>query len=188
MTNVDDLDRIWRDGLVTAAEEFSGPGDVRTRVAARVRHRRRSRRAMSAGAAALLVGTAGVGVGALHRDDRRAGVATVPLTTAPATAAPVAVVQVDEAPGNALKIAFPGRVLGDPPSVSLPSGLIRFEIHVGGAGHVLRIEGVPGFEVDASVEGETIVKDIDLAPGTYVMYCAIPGHRDAGEQMILVVS
>lgn len=184
MTNVDELDRIWQEGLTTAAEEFAAPGDVRTRVAVRVRHRRRSRRVVAACAAAAVVAAAGVGVGLLPHDGS-AVVATVPVTTTPPV--PVAVVQVDEAPRNQLEITFPGRVSGDATSLSLRPGLIRFVVHVSGAGHVLRIDGAPAFEVDANVEGETIAKDVELEPGTYVMYCAVPGHREAGEQMTLVV-
>ncbi len=184
MTNVDELDRIWQEGLTTAAEEFATPGDIRVRVAARVRRRRRSRRVSSACGAAVVVAVGVIAVGLLPHDGS-AVVATVPVTTAPPV--PVAVVQVDEAPRNQLEITFPGRVSGAATSLSLPPGLIRFVVHVGGAGHVLRIDGAPAFEVDANVEGETIAKDVELEPGTYVMYCAVPGHREAGERMTLVV-
>ncbi len=113
---------------------------------------------------------------------------TSPDTTA-ATAAPLVptVVNVDEAPGRALKIEFPGHDLGTPASITLPSGAVRFVIHGGGAGHILRIDGVPGFEANFTVEGQTITKDVSLvAGGVYVMYCAVPGHRDAGESVIIV--
>ena len=58
MIHDDELDRMWRDGLTTAADGLGNATGVRTRVAARVRHRRHRRRAASAGAIAALTATA----------------------------------------------------------------------------------------------------------------------------------
>ncbi len=190
MTDDDDLDRMWRDGLTTAADGLGTTSGVRSRVAARVRHRRHRRRAASAGAIAALSATAVVGVAELRSGSSRLQV-TTPDTTAPpdTTAAPVvrAVVQVNDAPGGVLKIEFPGHDLGDPPSITLPSGLIRFEIHELSGGHDLRIDNIPGFDVEATTTPITVTKDVQLDPGVYVMYCAIPGHREAGESVTIDV-
>jgi hypothetical protein len=188
MTDDDDLDRMWRDGLTTAADGHGTTSGVRKRVAARVRHRRHRRRAASAGAIAALSATAVVGVAELRSGSSRLQV-TTPDTTAPPVLAPVvrAVVQVNDAPGGALKIEFPGHDLGDPPSIRLPSGLIRFEIHELSGGHDLRIDNIPGFDVEATTTPITVTRDVQLDPGVYVMYCAIPGHREAGESVTIDV-
>lgn len=191
MSDVEELDGMWRDGLAAAAVHPAP--DERARIAARVRHRRRARRTMTAGGAAALTAAAVVGVvqiGHGSTDVRVATHGTTMTTTPEAQTGPVvpnAVVQVNEAPGNQLVIFFPGRAGGDRSSVTLPSGLIRFEIHELGAGHELRIDGVPGFDAVIDKVGATITRDVRLTPGTYVMYCAIPGHRAAGEGVRLVV-
>jgi hypothetical protein len=184
MTNDDDLDRMWRDGLTRAADGLGVTTGVRSRVAARVRHRRHRRRAASAGAIAALAATTVVGVAELRSGSTRVQVATSDTTTPPVVPT---VVQVDDAPGGALKIEFPGHDLGYLPSITLPSGDVRFVIHGDSGGHVLRIDGAPEFEANFTAAGETITKDVMLVPGrVYVMYCAIPGHREAGESVIIV--
>jgi hypothetical protein len=184
MITDDDLDRVWRDGLTTAAGGLGNTTGARDRVAARVRHRRHRRRSVSAGAIAALTATTVVGVAELHSADGPVRVATTE-TTAPPVVPTVA--QVNDAPGGALKIEFPGHELGNPPSITLPSGEVRFVIHGDSAGHVLRIDGAPDFEANFTVAGETITRDVMLGPGrVYVMYCAIPGHREAGESVIIV--
>ena len=90
------------------------------------------------------------------------------VATTDTTAPPVVptVVQVNDAPGGALRIEFPGRHLtGNPPAIALPSGDVRFVIHSSAGGHVLRIDGVPGFEVDLNRAGETVTRDVHLDPG-----------------------
>jgi hypothetical protein len=184
MTTDDDLDRIWRDGLTTAADGLGATTGVRSRVAAHVRRRRHRRRAASAGAIAALTATTVVGVAELRSGNTRVQVATTDTTTPPVVPT---VVQLNDAPGGALNIEFPGNELGYPPSITLPSGDVRFVIHGESAGHVLRIDGDDNFEANITVAGETITRDVQLAPGrVYVMYCAIPGHRDAGESVIIV--
>ncbi len=130
-----------------------------------------------------------VGVAELHPGRRRVQVATTDTTGTTDTTAPPAptVVQVNDAPGGTLRIDFPGHDLGNPASITLPSGDVRFVIHATGVGHVLRIDGIPGFETDVNDLGETITRDVTLEAGrVYVMYCAVPGHRDAGESVIIV--
>jgi hypothetical protein len=174
------VDRIWRDGLASAAAGLEVTTDPRARVAARVRHRRRRRRGMSAGFAAVMGAAALAGVVQLGRPDDRTRIAT--------RTAVQAVVRVNEAPGGALRIDLPGRrPTGNPASITLPSGLIRFEFYDSSPGHLLRIEGVPGFEVEMYTAGETITRDVRLEPGTYVLYCAVAGHREAGEAVRIVV-
>ncbi len=52
--------------------------------------------------------------------------------------------------------------------------------------HNLLIEGVNGFVLEAD-PAEVAVGVIDLPAGTWVMYCDVPGHREAGMEADLVV-
>ncbi|MDQ3897265.1 MAG: plastocyanin/azurin family copper-binding protein [Actinomycetota bacterium] len=53
--------------------------------------------------------------------------------------------------------------------------------------HTLVIEGVDGFKLDVVAKGAVDDGSLDLAPGTYTMYCDMPGHRQAGMQATLTV-
>ncbi|MDP9336101.1 MAG: hypothetical protein M3Q30_22710 [Actinomycetota bacterium] len=183
MTSSDELDGTWRDGLSAAASELVIADDPRTRVAERVRRRRRSRRTRTAVTLVVLSAAAVLAVAQMGHQGTHPGVAAGPGATVRA------VVEVDDAPGNQLTIVFPGRVVsGNPPSIRLPSGLIRFKIQ-GSAGHTLVIDGIPGFVADFSPSGPTtLTEDVRLNPGEYLMHCAVPGHAEAGEEMLLKVS
>lgn len=52
--------------------------------------------------------------------------------------------------------------------------------------HNLEIEQVPGFVMEAD-PGELDVQLIELQPGLWVIYCSVPGHRDAGMEAELTV-
>lgn len=54
--------------------------------------------------------------------------------------------------------------------------------------HTLLIEDVDGFELEVSSNGDTDTGDVDLEAGEYVLYCDVPGHRQAGMEATLVVS
>ena len=183
MNSTDELDGIWRDGLSAAASELVIADDPRARVAERVRHRRRSRRTGTAVILVVLSAAAILAVAQIGHQGRHPGVAARPNPTVRA------IVEVDDAPGNQLTIVFPGRVVsGNPPSIELPTGLIRFKIH-GSTGHRLVIDGVPGFVADFSAsDPPPITEDVRLNPGEYLMHCTIPGHAEANEEMLLKVS
>ena len=53
-------------------------------------------------------------------------------------------------------------------------------------GHVLTIDGIPSFTVDAAAP-ETVTRDLHLDAGIYRLYCTIPGHAEAGEEILLSV-
>jgi hypothetical protein len=184
MTSTDELDGIWHDGLSAAENELVIAHDPHARVAERVRHRRRSRRTGTAVTLVVLSAAAVLAIAQIGRQGTHAGVAARPDPTVRA------VVEVDDAPGNLLTIVFPGRVVsGNPPSIRLPSGLIRFKIH-GTPGHRLVIDGMPGFVADFSAlrAPTTLTEDARLNPGEYLMHCTIPGHAEANEEMLLKVS
>jgi hypothetical protein len=183
MNSTDELDRIWRDGLTAAASELVITGDPKARVVQRARHRRRARRAGTAVGLVVLSGSALAAVSQIGHDHTRTGVASQPGATISA------VVQVEDAPNGRLTIEFPGRATsGAPAALSLPSGLIRFEIS-GTPGHDLVIDGVSGVVADFTPSGPTtITRDVQLAPGEYLMHCIVPGHAEAGEEVTLRVS
>jgi plastocyanin len=55
--------------------------------------------------------------------------------------------------------------------------------------HTLVFQGVPRFgRLEVGGLGDRVVGEADFAPGTYVFYCDIPGHRQAGMEGVLTVS
>ena len=53
--------------------------------------------------------------------------------------------------------------------------------------HNLEIEGVSGWKIEAEA-GQTATDTITASPGDYVIFCSIPGHRDAGMEGRLTVA
>lgn len=52
--------------------------------------------------------------------------------------------------------------------------------------HNLEIEGVTNFVLEADAAQQD-VGVVELADGTWVMYCSVPGHREAGMEAPLIV-
>jgi len=74
------------------------------------------------------------------------------------------------------------------PPITEVTGLVEITlVNDGAAFHNLEIEGVDGFiiEVEAS---ESATASIDLAAGDYVLFCSVPGHREAGMESALIVT
>lgn len=70
-----------------------------------------------------------------------------------------------------------------------PAGRVGFVYeNVGNIRHTLLIEGVDDFELDVSKKGDVDAGAVDLEPGSYVLFCDVPGHRSAGMVADLVVS
>jgi len=182
MTSADELDQLWRDGLAVLAEEFNTPTDPEPRVALRLRRRRRVRNATKLTAVVASIAVAAITIAALARgSDHRTRV------TSPPSPVPVATVAVEDAPGGSLRITFPGRETGLP--LRLPSGLVRFHVVSGAAGHELVLDGPSGFRVQlSSPSTRTSTTDVQLAPGQYLMHCIVPGHTEAGEQAAITVA
>lgn len=53
--------------------------------------------------------------------------------------------------------------------------------------HSLLIDGVSGFQLDVKAHGDTDTGTVTLKPGTYTLYCGMPGHRAAGMHATLTV-
>jgi hypothetical protein len=178
MNDIDELDEMWRTGLAGAAHDVVSTVNPQARVAARVKHRRRSRWARTASVAVLLLAAA-LGT-ATHLGGHAQHVRVA--------AEQPSIIQVTDAPAGTLQILFPGRLTaGNPPRVLLPSGVVRFEIRGLTAGHRLVIDGAPGFVANFQTPS-TITKEVQLDPGEYLMHCTIPGHAEAGEEAILDVT
>ena len=61
------------------------------------------------------------------------------------------------------------------------SGAIGFVYeNVGQIRHTLLVEDESGFKLDVQSEGDVDEGVIDLAPGTYTLFCHVPGPRPAG--------
>lgn len=54
--------------------------------------------------------------------------------------------------------------------------------------HTLKIEAVDGFGLEVASGGDVDQGSVDLDPGTYTIFCDVPGHRSAGMEAELTVS
>ena len=59
--------------------------------------------------------------------------------------------------------------------------------NAGSIEHTLLIDGVAGFKLDVAKGGDVESATVKLEPGTYILYCDIPGHRAAGMEAHLTV-
>lgn len=59
--------------------------------------------------------------------------------------------------------------------------------NVGNVLHSLVIEDVDGFKLVVKSKGDVDTGLVDLEPGTYEMFCDIPGHQAAGMEATLEV-
>lgn len=73
-----------------------------------------------------------------------------------------------------------------PPVVQIGTQAELTLVNEGAAFHNLEIEGVDGFILEAQA-GESATGSIELAAGNYVMWCSVPGHREAGMEGSLIV-
>ena len=89
-------------------------------------------------------------------------------------------------PNNALTLAVPGHaVSGQPAHVDLSPGLIEFRVDMRSAGHEVELDGVSDFAPVSQTGVST--RTVRLRPGVYRLFCAIPGHAENGEQILLDV-
>lgn len=73
-----------------------------------------------------------------------------------------------------------------PSSVTVPAGIIQFDLTSTDIQHSLVIRGISGFLVEAG-SGETSSGKVELKKGTYDFYCNIPGHETAGMKGTITV-
>ena len=60
-------------------------------------------------------------------------------------------------------------------------------VNEGAIPHTLVIEGVDGFKLEVASEGDEDSGSVSLEAGSYVLFCDVPGHRDAGMEATLEV-
>jgi uncharacterized cupredoxin-like copper-binding protein len=53
--------------------------------------------------------------------------------------------------------------------------------------HTLAVEGAPKFKKLEVDPGQSQSEPLNVAPGEYVLYCDVPGHRQAGMETTLKV-
>ena len=104
---------------------------------------------------------------------------TTSSATTTTTAAAAKSVEVSE---TEFKIALP--------KSTLAAGSYSFEVtNDGNAPHDLVVEGNGVDEKTPTIEsGDSATLKVDLKPGTYDVYCSIPGHKEAGMDVKLTVS
>jgi plastocyanin len=59
--------------------------------------------------------------------------------------------------------------------------------NAGAIEHTLLIDGISGFKLDVASAGAVDTATVRLEPGTYTLYCDVPGHRAAGMEAHLTV-
>jgi plastocyanin len=117
-----------------------------------------------------------------------------PFDPAVATAVEVEVAASDEATaggGQTVAVSLTEMAL-NPAALSLSAGSFTFEgVNDGTIPHGLVVEG-EGMLIgtpDASyAAGTTQSFDVELTPGTYEVYCPVPGHKEAGMSGTLTVA
>jgi len=73
-------------------------------------------------------------------------------------------------------------------SKTLEAGWIVFDLtNNGRMQHNLVLEGGPGGGTDVIDPGETDSLAVTLEPGTYTLFCSIPGHRAQGMEFKITV-
>jgi len=91
------------------------------------------------------------------------------------------------APDAAVTVVAEDSLEFDEAAYTATAGEVTFVYENGGSlPHTLLIEGVDGDEFKLSV-GDTDQGSVELEAGEYVLYCDVPGHRDAGMEADLTV-
>jgi uncharacterized cupredoxin-like copper-binding protein len=104
-----------------------------------------------------------------------------------ATAEPAPTAATPAAPGTALSIEAHEFSLS-PSDLHAAAGNVAIQYKNAGAiQHTLVIDGVAGFKLDVAKTGDVDTATVTLEPGTYTLYCDIPGHRQAGMEDHLTV-
>ena len=73
-----------------------------------------------------------------------------------------------------------------PNTLTAPAGVIQVNLKSDGL-HDVVIEGLPGFQVEAT-SGNTTSGKVKLAKGKYTFFCDVAGHRAKGMEGTLTVT
>jgi uncharacterized cupredoxin-like copper-binding protein len=61
-------------------------------------------------------------------------------------------------------------------------------VNEGSIAHTLLIDDVDDFKLEVTANGDEDQGSVELQPGTYTLFCDVPGHREAGMEATLEVS
>ncbi|MDR7556599.1 MAG: cupredoxin domain-containing protein [Armatimonadota bacterium] len=76
-----------------------------------------------------------------------------------------------------------------PASLAVAAGRIAVRLkNEGLVEHNLVVDGVRGAQIEGVPPGGEATVAFELEPGTYVAYCSIPGHREAGMTLTIRVA
>ncbi len=82
-----------------------------------------------------------------------------------------------------------GALAFDTTSLEAPAGSVTIELtNDSSVAHNVKVEGNGVEEQSDTVSDGTTSVTVDVEPGTYEFYCAVPGHREAGMEGTLTVS
>lgn len=74
-----------------------------------------------------------------------------------------------------------------PDTATAAAGKITIDyVNEGQIRHTLRIDGKPQFQLEVKRHGDTDHGTIQLSPGTYTLFCNVPGHRPNMETKLTV--
>jgi plastocyanin len=75
-----------------------------------------------------------------------------------------------------------------PKDLRTAPGTVAVEyVNAGAIPHTLLIDGASGLKLEVASAGDVDSGTVKLEPGTYTLYCDIPGHREAGMETALTV-
>jgi uncharacterized cupredoxin-like copper-binding protein len=81
-----------------------------------------------------------------------------------------------------------GDLFFKPKELAVPAGPVQVTLKNSGAlQHTLLVDGAPKFKKLVVDPGKSQTEPLDVGPGEYVLYCDVPGHRQAGMETKLKV-
>jgi plastocyanin len=76
----------------------------------------------------------------------------------------------------------------EPPELAVPAGPVKVTLKNEDTQlHTLVVEGQPKFKKLETTGGQSATGTLEVGPGTYTLYCDVPGHRAAGMHTTLKV-
>ena len=80
-----------------------------------------------------------------------------------------------------------GDLYFEPEALSATAGETEFRlVNTGAVYHDLVVEEAGDVQVAEAEGGETATGTLELEPGTYTLYCSVPGHRSSMEATLTV--
>jgi plastocyanin len=81
-----------------------------------------------------------------------------------------------------------GALAFDKTTLDAPAGMVTIELtNDSSVAHNVEVEGNGAEKRSDTITGATTSVTLDLQPGSYEFYCAVPGHKQAGMEGTLTV-